>query len=360
VAAACIEGVLVQGDVAIVGDRIAAVGLAGTGSGLAIPAFVDAQVNGYAGIDVMSAEPEALVELARALLRDGVIAYLPTLITGDPDDMLTALRRIAAVGDRDGGASIIGVHLEGPFLSLERRGAHPVEHLRTPDRALLERLLHAGPVRMITLAPELPGADELIELCVRRGIVVSLGHSEASADDAARGFAAGATAVTHLFNAMAPIAGRAPGLAGAALATDGLAIQLIADGVHVSDELIRVAFHAASGRCSLVSDAIAAAALGDGDYRLGSLEIEVRGGVARRADGTLAGSAGRLCDGLVRLGRLGIDRLDAIAAVTARPAALLGASRFGTLERGGSADVLVVDDQLALQRVVASGKDVDR
>jgi len=360
VAAAYIDGVLVQGDVGIVGDRIAAVGLAGAGSGLAIPAFVDAQVNGYAGVDVASAEPEALVELARALLRDGVTAYLPTLITGDPDDMLAALRRIAALAERHRGASIIGVHLEGPFLSPERAGAHPREHLRTPDRALLQQLLDAGPVRMVTLAPELPGADELVELCVRRGIVVSLGHSEASADEAARSFASGATAVTHLFNAMAPIGGRAPGLAGAALAADGVAIQLIADGVHVFDELIRIAFQAAPGRCSLVSDAVAAAGLGDGDFRLGAVEIEVRGGVARRADGTLAGSAGRLRDGLVRLGGLGIDRLDAIAAVTARPAALLGASRFGSLERGGSADVLVVDDQLALQRVVASGSDVDR
>jgi N-acetylglucosamine-6-phosphate deacetylase len=274
--------------------------------------------------------------------------------------MLAALRRIAALGDRHAGASIIGVHLEGPFLSAERRGAHPLEHLRAPDRALLERLLDAGPVRMLTLAPELPGADELIELCVRRGVVVSLGHSDASASEAARGFAAGAATVTHLFNAMAPIAGRVPGLAGAALAADGIAIQLIADGVHVSDELIRLAFRAASGRCSLVSDAMAAAALGDGAYRLGPVEIEVRGGVARRADGTLAGSAGRLCDGLARLGALDIDRLDAIAAVTARPAALLAAARFGSLERGGRADVLAVDEQLVLQRVVASGADVDR
>ncbi|MDX6579169.1 MAG: N-acetylmuramic acid 6-phosphate etherase [Gaiellales bacterium] len=360
VAAACIDGVLVPGDVAIAGDRICGIGLSGRGSGLAIPALVDAQVNGYGGIDVISAEPEELVELGQALIRDGVTAYLPTLITADPDDVLRALRRIAALADRHASASVIGVHLEGPFLSHARPGTHPREHLRAPDLGLLERLLDGGPVRMVTLAPELPGAAALIELCVRRGVVVSFGHSEASAGDAARGFAAGASAVTHLFNAMAPIGGRAPGLAGAALATGGIAIQLIADGVHLSDELIRVAFQAAPGRCSLVSDAVAAAGLGDGDYRLGAVEIEVRGGVARRADGTLAGSTGRLCEGLVRLGRLGIDRLDAIAAVTARPAALLGASRFGTLELGGSADVLVIDDELALQRVVAAGIDVDR
>jgi N-acetylglucosamine-6-phosphate deacetylase len=356
VAGAYVDGVLVRGDVALVGDRISDVGLSGRGSGLAIPALVDAQVNGYAGIDVMSAEPDALVELGEALLRDGVVAYQPTLITSEPDQALAGLRRIAAL--RDGGAagaSIIGVHLEGPFLAAARAGAHPVEHLRDPDLRLLEQLLAAGPVSMITVAPELPGAVELIERCVRLDVAVSLGHSEASAQQSARAFAAGARAVTHLFNAMEPLSARAPGLAGAALATEGITLQLIADGVHVSDELLLLAFRSATGRCSLVSDAISAAGLGDGDFRLGDVEIEVREGVSRRLDGTLAGSAGRLCDGLARLGRIGIDPGTAIAAVSSRPARLTGAPGLGRLERGGPANLLVVDDQLVLQRVFASG-----
>ena len=361
VAAAYVDGTLVHGDVALVGDRISAVGLSGRGSGLAIPALVDAQVNGYAGIDVMSAGRDELVELGAALARDGVLAYLPTLITDDPEQLLGALRRIAALAERPAaGATIAGVHLEGPFLAPARAGAHPVEHLRLPDVSLLERLLDAGPVRVVTLAPELPGALELVELCVRRGIVVSLGHSEASAAQAAAAIAAGASAVTHLFNAMAPIGARVPGLAGSALATAGVSIQLIADGVHVSDELLRVAFAAAPGRCSLVSDAIAAAALGDGAYRLGAVEIEVRDGVARRADGTLAGSAARLRDGLARLARLGVDPGEAVAAASARPARLIGAGGHGVLERGGRADLLVVDDGLVLQRVVSGGAEVDR
>ena len=361
VAAAFVEGVLVRGDVAVTGNRVTAVGLSGRGAGTAIPGLVDLQVNGYAGVDLLAAEPEALVELGEALLRDGVFAYLPTLITSDVDLMLAALRRVAALGERPArGASIIGVHLEGPFLSPERAGAHPAEYLRLPSVPLLDLLLAAGPVRMVTLAPELPGALELIEMCVGRGIVVSLGHSNATSDEAARAFAAGASAITHLFNAMAPIGGRAPGLAGTALATDGVGIQLIADGAHVSDELIRLAFAAAPGRCSLVSDAIAAAGLGDGDYRVGSVAIEVRDGIARRADRTLAGSAARLRDGLARLAELGIDRGHAITAVTARPASLVGASEFGVLERGGRADVLVIDDELRLQRVFASGIEIER
>src|SRR5262249_34674992 len=156
----------------------------------------------------------------------------------------------------------------------------------------------AGPVRAVTLAPELPGALELIRICRARGVTVWLGHSNAGAPEAYAGFEAGAAAVTHLFNAMPPLAARAPGLAGAALASSGVAIQLIADGVHVCDELVRLAFAASPGRCSLVSDAIAAAGLGDGSYRLGELEIEVEGGVARRSDGVLAGSAAPLREGL--------------------------------------------------------------
>jgi N-acetylmuramic acid 6-phosphate etherase/N-acetylglucosamine-6-phosphate deacetylase len=361
VAAAFVGGALVHGDVAIVDDRISAVGLAGSGSGLAIPALIDAQVNGYAGVDVMTAEPEQLIALGEALLRDGVIAYQPTLITGDPALVCAALQRIGALADPGGrAASVLGVHLEGPFLAAGRAGTHPVRHLLPPSLELLDRLLAAGPVRMVTLAPELPGALELIERCRSRGIVVSLGHSDATADEAGLAFAAGASAVTHVFNAMAPLVARSPGLAGAALASEGIGIQLIADGVHVSDELVRIAFAAAPGRCSLVSDAMAAASLGDGTFTLGEVAVEVRGGVARRADGTLAGSAARLRDGLARLAALGIERASAIAAVTAAPARLLGAGAFGRLECSGAANVLVVDQQLELQRVVAWGLEVER
>ena len=360
VAAAYIDGGLVRGDVAVSDGQIVAVGLAGRGSGVAIPGLVDAQVNGYAGVDILGADCGALEEMGEALLRDGVAAYAATLISSSEDALVAALERIAAITHRPGrAAAIVGVHLEGPFLSSERPGTHPVEYLRSPDPRLLERLLAAGPVRVVTLAPELPGALELIEICRRRAIVVSLGHSQANAAEAAAGFAAGAGAVTHLFNAMEPMSARAPGLTGAALATAGVAVQLIADGVHVSNELIRVAFAAAAGRCSLVSDAIAGAALGDGDYRLGTVDVAVSGGVARRGDGTLAGAVAPLADGLARLGRLGIQPAEAIAAVTERPARLLGRSEFGRLSLGGRADLLVLDESLVLTRVLAGGRELE-
>ena len=355
VAGAVIDGILVQGDVEISDGRIAAVGLAGRGTGLAIPALVDAQVNGYAGVDVLSADLDELDTLGNALLRDGVAAYQPTLITSPEADLLAALARIAEAQERPDGARIVGVHLEGPFLSPKRSGTHPVEHLRDPDPSLLERLLDAGPVRTVTLAPELPGALELIELCTSRGVAVWLGHSEADAATARAAFAAGARAVTHLFNAMAPISAREPGLAGVALANPGVAIQLIADGVHVSDELLRLAFAAAPGRCSLVTDGVAPAGLPDGAYRLGEVEIELEGGVARRADGVLAGGTSRLAESLIRLGALGLDPVEAVAAVTERPGRLLGVGQ-GRLEQGARADVLVVDDGLAIRAVFSAGR----
>ncbi len=361
VAAALVDGRLVHGDVAVCGGEIEAVGLSGSGRGLAIPGLVDAQVNGYAGVDALAADGEQLVQMGAALLRDGVRAYQPTLITAPVQDMVAALERIARLPDPAGAAaSVLGVHLEGPFLSPERAGAHPREHLRRPDVRLLGRLLDAGPVRMVTLAPELPGALELIALCVKRGVIVSLGHSEAAAPEAAAALAAGAGAVTHLFNAMAPIGARVPGLAGTALASSDCAIQLIGDGVHVADELIRLAFAAAPDRCSLVSDAIAAATLPDGTYPLGPVAVEVRGGVARRPDGTLAGSIAGLADGLARLRGIGIEPIDAIAAVTARPARLLGASRFGRLWRGGPADLVVIDEDHRIRAVLAAGREVEQ
>jgi N-acetylglucosamine-6-phosphate deacetylase len=360
VAAAFVDGKLVRGDVAISDGRITAVGLRGGGEGLAVPALVDAQVNGYAGIDILSADADALIALGDALLRDGVRWYQPTLITSSEDDLVAALETVASVvastGER---AGIVGVHLEGPFISPDRAGSHPREHIRAPDAALLERLLAAGPVSTVTLAPELPGAIELVQLCAARGVAVWLGHSNARVGDALAGFEAGAVAVTHLFNAMAPLTAREPGLAGTALMSPGVALQLIADGVHVSDELVRLAFASAPDRCGLVSDAIAAAGLGDGSYRLGGVEVEVEGGIARRADGVLAGGAMPLGTALVRLSSLGIPADQAIAAATEHPARLLGKVSIGRLERGGEADLLVVDERLSVRQVLARGVRLD-
>lgn len=361
VASAFVGGVVIAGDMALAGNEIAAVGLPGSGRGMAIPGFVDLQVNGYAGIDVLSANAGELLSMGESLLRDGVFAYQPTLTTAAPPAVRRTLRVISeARSSRTNGATIIGAHLEGPFLSPTRPGTHPIAHLRTPNVHLLDELLAEGNVSMVTLAPELSGAMELIEECRRREIIVSLGHSAASAFDAKCGFQRGASAVTHLFNAMEPFSGRNPGLAGAALVTPGIALQLIADKVHLSDESLLLAATAGPERWTLVSDAIAAARHGDGDTTLGEVTVRVQDGVARRADGTIAGSIGSLHEGFKRMIGLGQPLASVIDAVTSRPARLMGDHVNGSLHIGGLANFIVLDENYDIDRIIADGHEVAR
>ena len=362
-AAAVVEGALVRGDVEVADGRVAAVGRAGEGRGLAVPGLVDLQVNGYAGVDVLDADPDELADLGEALLRAGVLWYQPTLITSPPERVRETLGAIgeaveqAVNGGRGaGGARILGAHLEGPFLSPAKPGAHPVEWLRDPDPDLLASFLVAGcPVTTVTLAPELPRAGELIDALVQRGVVVSVGHTDASAATVHAAFDLGARTVTHLFNAMRPFGHRDPGPAGAALARDDVVVQLIADGVHVAAEAIQVAWRAARGRLALVTDAIAAAGLGDGDYRLGEREVRVEGGVPRLADGTLAGAVRPLEWGLRTLAELGLPLAEAVDAVTRTPARLLGRDDVGRLAPGAPADLVVLDDDLVVADVLVGG-----
>jgi N-acetylglucosamine-6-phosphate deacetylase len=355
VKAAFVNGALVDGDVAIHHGEIVAVGLSHPGTGIAVSGFVDTQINGYFGVDLLNAEVDEILTMGDALLRDGVVAYQPTLITSEFDQVQRAVQRIDEARNRQvGGAKILGIHLEGPFLSPRRAGTHPISHLRAPDVALLQKLLNVGRVSMITIAPELEGAIELIQLCRKRGVIVSLGHSAATSEEAERGFDAGASAVTHLFNAMEPLSARFAGLAGASLTRNDVAIQLIADGVHVSDEMLRMAFSAAPGRCSLVSDDIAAAG-GDKDVvQLGDVDVRIKDGVARRTDGTIAGSIGKLGDGLARLGQLGIANPEAISAVTSRPAQLLHVPHLVSMAPGSSANFFVLNDELRITKYVTA------
>ncbi len=361
VAAALVDGALVAGDVAIDDGLIVAVGLAGGGSGIAAPGFVDLQVNGYAGVDVASASIEDLESMSVALARDGVLTYQPTLISGDPEVTEAAVARVTDAATRRRlygpslGAFILGAHLEGPFLASSRAGTHPVERLQKPDLELARRLLAAGHVTMVTLAPELPGAIELTTWLTGRGIVVSLGHSAASAAQAAAAVDAGASVVTHLYNGMAPISARAPGLAGLALTDGRVRVQLISDGGHVADELIRLAFMAAPGRCSLVSDATSLSGGGESGRMLGDVPITLVQGVARRADGTIAGGASTLLEAVQRLASLSLGMATTLAAVTELPARVLGRQDIGHLRPGGAANLVVLDDSLALRQVVING-----
>lgn len=357
VGGAFVDGTIVPGDVEVVDGRVARVGLASTGSGLAAPGFVDLQVNGFGGVDFLDASASDLAVAGEAMVQTGVTACQPTYISAPEATVVGALGELVAAGPHPGGPRILGAHLEGPFLSPARSGTHPVADLRDPDPDLLDRLLHAGPVRTVTLAPELPGAEQLVRHLVARDVVVWAGHSDADAAAANAGFDLGIRAVTHLFNAMRPFSHRDPGLPGVALARPDVAVGLIVDGVHLAPDTVRLAMAAAADRAVLVTDAISAAGRGDGTWRLGSVEVEVEGSEARRADGTLAGSVLTMDRAVRLLVEGGTPEVVAIAAATATPARLVGRPELGTLRPGTPADVVILDDDLTVRRVLCDGQD---
>ena len=326
VAHALVDGALVPGDVEIDDGRVRAVGVAGGGHGIAAPGFLDVHIHGFAGVDFATADADGYAHATEALLATGVTRFRPSFITASEDELVAALANVP---------SGLGVHLEGPFISPRRLGMHPAGSRRDPDRALLDRLLAAGPVAHMTLAPELPGALELVDELVARGITAACGHTDATAAEADAAFDRGARHVTHLFNAMRPFAHRDPGIAGAALTRDDVTVELILDGHHLSDEAVRLALRSAPGRIALVTDALAAAGMGDGDWRMGPQLVFVRDGVARLADGTLAGSVLTMPDAIREFVRIGATVEQALHA----------ASRRG-LAPGAPADVVVLDDSL--------------
>jgi N-acetylglucosamine-6-phosphate deacetylase len=354
VAAALVDGILVQGDVEVVDGLISAVGLRSpAGRGIAVPGFVDLQVNGFGGVDFLDADAEGYRRAGEALLETGVTAYLPTLITSPEQQTLAAMREVPVGETRP---RILGMHLEGPFLSPNRLGTHEASSRRDPDPALLDRLLDSGPVRMMTLAPELPGATELIDRLLARGVAVSLGHTDATAMEADAAFDRGVRSVTHLFNAMRPFLHRDPGVVGAALARDDVVVFIIVDGIHLAPETVRVTWRAARGRLALVTDAITGAGQAEGSYSLGNLDVRVHEGTVRGPDGVLAGSVLTMDEAIRNLHALGVPFEEAVAAATSTPARALGDPELGRIEIGLPADLVVLSDALEIERVLVGGE----
>ena len=355
VEAALVDGVLVAGDVEVADGRVTAVGVAAPGgSGFAVPGFVDLQVNGFGGVDFLEADTAGYRRAGEALLETGVTAYLPTLITSPEAQVLAAAREVPV--DAAARPRVLGLHLEGPFLSPNRLGTHEASSRRDPDLALLERLLDAGPVRLMTLAPELPGAGAVIDRLIERGIVVSVGHTDATAEQAHAAFDRGATAVTHLFNAMRPFLHRDPGIVGAALSRDDVVVSIIVDGIHLAPETSRLVASAARGRMALISDAIAAAPRTQGPTSLGELDLHVHEGAVRGPDGVLAGSVLTMIEAVRNLHALGVPLEDAVGAATTAPARVLGDPELGRIDVGLPADLVVLNDRLEIERVVVAGE----
>ncbi|WP_432564085.1 N-acetylglucosamine-6-phosphate deacetylase [Kineococcus sp. SYSU DK003] len=315
-----------------------------------VPGFVDVHCHGGGGVSFGSS-PEDAVEVAATHRAHGTTTLVASLVTRPVDELA---RTIDAYADLVADGVLAGLHLEGPWLSPDHRGAHDPSLLIDPEPADLDRLLGSGTVRMVTIAPELPGGLAAVQRIRDAGVVASIGHTGADADLARRAVDAGVSWATHLFNAMPPLHHRDPGPVGALLEDDRVTVELIADGVHLHPLTLSLAAHRARGRFALVTDAMAATGSADGRYRLGDLDVDVVEGVARLAGGgSIAGSTLTLDRALrYAVTVAGLEFADVLAALTTTPARLLGRTDVGHLEPGARGGAVVLADDLSLLHVL--------
>ena len=319
------------------------------------PGFIDLQVNGLAGQDAASGA-DAIAAISSALPRYGVTGFLPTLISRPIDEAVAFVKACAAAAAS--GARVLGAHVEGPFLNPKYRGAHDLECLLLPTPTHVQTLL-TRPPRMLTLAPELPGALQAVEMLTASGVTVSAGHSGASFAEAEQGFVAGVRFGTHLFNAMAPLHHREPALPGALLAEERVTIGLIADGIHVHPAMLALAVRmAGTGRVSLTSDSTAAAGSPPGRYMIAGRETFSDGTSIRLADGTLAGSAVTMNRMVHLMASLpGLTLRDAVEMATLTPARVLGIEGdAGVIRRSARADLVILDPDQRVRLTMVGGQ----
>jgi N-acetylglucosamine-6-phosphate deacetylase len=350
------------------------------GDNVMAPGFVDLHIHGSAGYDVMDESAEALPAIEQLLARHGVTSYFPTTVTAPMDTTLQALERLAdaierserdrkhhhehaPAKNRKNRAIPLGIHLEGPFISHARRGVHPPENLLAPTLALFDQFWQAarGRIRMMTIAPELDNAPEVIAEAARRGVCVSLGHSDADFEAAERGIAAGARHATHTFNAMRPLDHRSPGILGAVLTDRRITADIIADGIHLDPAIVKL-FARAKGpdQAVLITDAISATGMPDGRYRLGSFEVDVRDGKCL-ANSKLAGSVLTMDRAVRNLARFAEwDLPQAIAAASRNPARVARLANKGTLAVGADADFVVLNQEGTISRTFVGGVECTR
>jgi len=328
-----------------------------------VPGFFDVHIHGGVNCDVMRGTANEMNQLGTFLARHGVTSYFPTTVTASLDVTLSALERLAgeveaADNNGTGRARPLGIHLEGPFLSHVRRGVHPPGDLMPPRVGTFDKLWQAarGHVRMMTIAPELEGAEEVIREAATRGVCVSLGHSDADIEQTRRGIKAGARHATHTFNAMRPLDHRAPGILGEVLTNQHVSADVIADGIHVDPTVVDLLFRTKGlENFVLITDAISATGMPDGRYMLGTLEVELKDGRCLR-DGHLAGSALTM-DRAVRnvMKFAGLDLQQAARAASINPAKVAGMPKKGTIDPGADADFVVLRPSGEVRATVVKG-----
>jgi N-acetylglucosamine-6-phosphate deacetylase len=337
------------------------------GDAVLVPGYFDVHIHGGGGLDVMRATLAELPRLGQFLIKHGVTGYFATTVAAPLDATCAALERLAdaieakeANGDSPVQARPLGIHLEGPFLSHKRRGVHPPEYLVAPTIEIFDRLWQAarGHVRMLTIAPEIPGAMEVIAEAARRNVCVSIGHSDAELPAAQQAVKAGARHATHTFNAMRPLDHRQPGILGEVLSDDSITADLIADGIHVSPEVVKVFLHAKGHeRAVLITDAISATGMPEGRYQLGPIEVEVKDGKCT-ANGSLAGSVLTMDRAVRNVTKFSEWTLrDAVRAATLNPAQAVGMTDSrGTLKPGTSADFTVLNSNGEVLKTIVAGR----
>jgi N-acetylglucosamine-6-phosphate deacetylase len=331
---------------------------------IAAPGFVDVHIHGAAGHDVMEGTEKALSAIASSIGSHGTTSFVATTVTANPDVICKSSEGIAryiAVQHEKSirGAEVLGVHFEGPFISPIRRGVHPPEWLKLPSADLLEKFVEAahGNALILTIAPELLGAMPCIDAARKSGMVVGIGHTDATYEQTRAAMARGAHHAIHTYNAMRPFSHRDAGVIGAVLTSPDITAELIADGVHVDETAMRLLLQAkGAGGVILISDGISATGMPDGNYQLGDFEVTVSGGVCRNSEGKLAGSTLTLDRALRNIVGLGASLHDALQMLTLNPAKLLGIEhKKGVLRESADADIVLLNEGLEVTQVYARG-----
>ncbi|EAG4094928.1 N-acetylglucosamine-6-phosphate deacetylase, partial [Listeria monocytogenes] len=314
--------------------------------GLLIPGMIDVHIHGAKNYDMMDGSTESIQAVSMACAETGCTSFLVTSVSSSLEDLIQMIRQTKKVIGKEKGAKIAGIHLEGPYLNIEKKGMQNPAHLRHPDLKEMKKIFDEadGLIKMVTIAPELPGGIELIDFLKKRGVVVAIAHSNATYEEAQDAFEKGASHITHCFNAMPAIHHRAPGLVAAALENDSISVQAIVDGVHLHPGIVRL-IHKIKGpdKMVLTTDALQAMGVGDGEYIFGGHQVTVTEGVARLQDGTLASSTVTMNKSLRLSNEFGINLQDTIQMATSTPADILGMKNLGRIEKGYSADLVLLD-----------------
>ncbi|WP_307786941.1 N-acetylglucosamine-6-phosphate deacetylase [Pseudogracilibacillus auburnensis] len=326
---------------------------------LLIPGMIDVHIHGANGCDMMDGTKDSILEVSRTCAETGCTTFLATSVTSSFEDLQLMIENVKKVIGKEPGAKIAGIHLEGPYLNVKRKGMQNERFLRHPNMDEMKQILNqAGDlIKMVTIAPELPGGIEMVQFLKEQGIIVALAHSDATYEEAKEAFSQGASHVTHCFNGMRPIHHRDPGLVVAAFEEQHVSLQAIVDNIHLHPAIVRL-MHTIKGPegVVLITDALQAMLMGDGEYEFGGHQVAVKNGEARLADGTLASSTVTMNEALRKTVENGIPLFDAVKMATSTPANILGLENKGRISPEKDADLVLLDDNFNVIWTMVSGE----